>query len=204
MPRTKFPLKVRIYPEDCGMSIKEKQALPLEVKLKITQYKIKEWYRYWGGNVFISNSGGRDSSVLAHIVMDIYPEVSNIFLNTGLEFPEILNHVKTFPNLIKLQPKKKFLQVINEYGYPVISKETSQKIFELRNTKSEKLKRKRLSGPHSIPKKWRFLIRAPFKISDRCCYIMKKTPSKKYEKEFKQKPYIGLMLFDEKIPIKKI
>lgn len=36
-------------------------------------------------------------------------------------------------------------------------------------------------------------MNADFKISDQCCNIMKKKPSKKYEKETGRKPFIGTM-----------
>lgn len=40
-------------------------------------------------------------------------------------------------------------------------------------------------------KKWKFLLDAPFKISGKCCDIMKKLPFKLYEKETGRKPFIG-------------
>lgn len=189
-----------IYPEECDLSLTEKQALPFGTKLAMTRYRIKEWYKHWRGNVFISNSGGRDSSVLAHIVMSIYPDIPNVFMNTGLEFPEIVRHVETFPNLVKLQPKMKFMAVIQKYGYPVISKETSQRITEYRNTKSDILRAYRAPGqPHGIPLKWGFMVDAPFKISDRCCNVMKKSPSKSYENKSNMKPILGVMAYESSL-----
>lgn len=35
------------------------QALPLEVKIMKSKQRIKEWYNYWNGNVYVSISGGK-------------------------------------------------------------------------------------------------------------------------------------------------
>jgi 3'-phosphoadenosine 5'-phosphosulfate sulfotransferase (PAPS reductase)/FAD synthetase len=47
-------------PED----LKIMQAWPLQRKVQVTQTRIIEWYMRWGGQVFISFSGGKDSTVL--------------------------------------------------------------------------------------------------------------------------------------------
>ena len=180
--------------------LKGRQALSLEDKVAMTNQKIKQWYDYWNGNVYVAFSGGKDSTVLLHLVRSLYPEVPAVFCNTGLEYPEIVKFVKTIDNVTWLKPKKTFKRIIEEHGYPVISKENSQKIYEIRTTKSEYLKNKRLygdaNGNGKLPKKWRYLIDAPFKISDRCCHIMKKGPSKKYEKLTGNKPFVGTMARD--------
>mgnify|MGYP001754173266 FL=1 len=43
-----------------------------------------------------------------------------------------------------------------------------------------------------LPKKWRFLIEAPFEISGKCCDLLKKGPLKEYEKQTGRKPFIGV------------
>ena len=43
------------------------RALPLEAKIVKTQLRIREWYEHWAGNVYVSFSGGKDSTVLLHI-----------------------------------------------------------------------------------------------------------------------------------------
>lgn len=72
--------------------------------------------------------GGKDSTVLLNLVRQIYPNIEAVFVDTGLEYPEIRNFVKTFENVTWLRPKKTFKQMINEYGYPFISKEVSDKV----------------------------------------------------------------------------
>ena len=118
-------------------------------------------------------------------------------MDTGLEYPELREFVKTIDNVQKIKPKMNFRKVIETYGYPVISKEQSAFIQEYRTTKSEKLKDIRWNGNKSgrgkISKKWRFLIDADFKISDKCCDIMKKNPVKTFEKQTGLHPIIGVM-----------
>lgn len=103
-----------------------KQALPLEVKVKMTKQRIREWVKEFGTEgVYVSFSGGKDSTVLLHIVREMYPNIPAVFCDTGLEYPEIREFVKAFDNVVWLKPKKNFKQIIQEYGYPFFSKEIS-------------------------------------------------------------------------------
>lgn len=162
---------------DTTWLLKERQSLTLNVKIRMSEDRIKEWYRYYNGNVHISFSGGKDSTVLLHIARSIYPDIPAYFVDTGLEYPEIRQFVKTIDNVIWLKPKIHFKQVIEKYGYPVVSKENAQIIYEIRNTMSDKLRNIRLHGDEKgrgkLPNKWHYLINAPFKISDKCCYHIK-------------------------------
>lgn len=173
------------------------QHLSLDLKIIMAKSRIRQWYNEFSGDVYISFSGGKDSTVLLHLVRELYPEVPAVYVDTGLEYPEIRDFVKTIDNVTWLRPEMNFKEVILKYGYPIISKEQSAFIQEYRTTKSEKLKKIRLEGNKygrgKISKKWRFLIDAPFLIGDKCCDIMKKNPAKKYEKETGLHPYIGTM-----------
>lgn len=177
------------------MYLKQRQSLPLSVKVSLSLRRIREWYEAHNGNVYISFSGGKDSTVLLHLVRSIYPEVPAVFSDTGLEYPEIRDFVKTVDNVVWLKPKKNFTQVIQQYGWPVVSKEQSQFLGEVRNTKSEKLRNTRLNGNSAgrgkVSDKWKYLIDAPFKVSDRCCHYLKKQPFYLYEKESGNFGYVG-------------
>ena len=122
-----------------------------------------------------------------------------MFSDTGLEYPEIREFVKTIDNIIWLKPKINFKDVIKKYGYPIISKEQSQYIYDYRHSKpdSHKFRDTRINGNKwgrgKISKKWLFLLHAPFEISDKCCNIMKKNPFKSFEKENNLKPILGTM-----------
>lgn len=107
----------------------ELQGLPLSAKVELTKARIKAWYEHWNGMIYVSFSGGKDSTVLLNIVRSEYPDVPAVFVDTGLEFPEIREFVKTWDNVTWLKPKKNFRKVIKEYGFPIISKEVSEKAY---------------------------------------------------------------------------
>lgn len=107
--------------------LKMLQSLPLEVKIAKTKQRIREWVeRYGEDGVYVSFSGGKDSTVLLHLVRELYPNVTAVFVDTGLEYPEIRQFVKTFDNVTILRPEMRFDEVIKKYGYPLISKEVSE------------------------------------------------------------------------------
>lgn len=108
------------------------QALPLDIKILKTKQRIKEWYDHWDGQVYISFSGGKDSTVLLDIARSIYPDIPAVFIDTGLEYPEIRSFVKTFDNVTWVKPEMNFKKVLEHYGYPFFSKEISN------NTKGAK------------------------------------------------------------------
>ena len=103
------------------------QKLPLEVKIRMTNQRIRDWVNEFGvDGVYVSFSGGKDSTVLLDLVRKLYPEVPAVFVDTGLEYPEIRDFVKTFENVVWLKPEMNFKQVVMKYGYPFFSKEISQ------------------------------------------------------------------------------
>lgn len=104
-----------------------------------------------------------------------------------------------------------FKKVIETFGYPVVSKEVSKRVYEYHNAEKkgklkESLAYQEFNGIRKSPngnsfynkKKWKFLIDANFLISHKCCDIMKKKPSKKFEKETGLKPIIGTMACESK------
>jgi len=175
----------------------QRQKMPLDIKIRYSEERIRSWYDHFGGCVYVSFSGGKDSVVLLHLVRKLYPNVVGVFVDTGLEYPEIRKFVKDTDNIVWLRPARSFSQVLEKFGYPVISKDVSQKVYEIRNTKSDKLRNKRLYGDDKgygkLSNKWRFLVDAEFKISHDCCRIMKKNPCKKFERESGLRPFIGTM-----------
>lgn len=110
--------------------LQELQALPLDLKVMLTKQRIREAVsRYGEDGLYVSFSGGKDSTVLLDIVRKDYPDIPAVFIDTGLEYPEIRQFVKTFDNVTWIKPKKNFKQVILDYGYPVISKEVSERVY---------------------------------------------------------------------------
>lgn len=186
--------------------LKMRQAMPLDLKEAYTAKRIKNWYDHWHGQVYVSFSGGKDSTVLLHQVRKLYPDVPAVFVNTGQEYAEIIRFVKATDDVIWLKPKMTFWEVVDKYGWPVLSKKISMGISRFRNTKSEIQKNLRLNGginPSSgkkqhrtIPKKYHYLVNAPFKISDTCCHYLKKEPLHRYGRQYKKMPFIGQMASD--------
>ncbi|MFR9259631.1 MAG: phosphoadenosine phosphosulfate reductase family protein, partial [Christensenellales bacterium] len=186
--------------------LQQMRALPLEAKIVKTQLRIREWYEHWDGNVYVSFSGGKDSTVLLHIARGLYPEIPAVFSDTGLEFPEIREFVRAMPNVTWVRPGMSFRKVIEKHGYPVISKEQAQWIERARKGKPKVIKEKlygvRADGTATrfcTSAAWRHLINAPFKISAECCNEMKKKPLKRYAKESGRIPIIGTMAAESKL-----
>ena len=106
------------------------QAMPLNIKIRLTQSRIRAWVNEFGEDgVYVSFSGGKDSTVLLHLVREMYPNIPAVFCDTGLEYPEIREFVKGFDNVEWIKPKKNFRKVIEDYGYPFISKEVSERVY---------------------------------------------------------------------------
>lgn len=181
--------------------LKQLQSLPLEAKIRMTINRIEQWYNHWDGDVYVSFSGGKDSQVLLHIARKLYHDIDAVFVNTGMEYPDLVKHVKTFENVTWLKPKMSFWKVVEKYGWPAISKENSQKISEINSTKSDKLKNKRLfgdkNGSGKLPEKWKPLI--GLNLSHQCCNVLKKKPVKKYEKQTGLKPMIATMADESRL-----
>ena len=239
--------------------LRQLQALPLNIKIRKTEQRIREWYEHWEGNVYVSFSGGKDSTVLLDIVRRLYPDVLAVFSDTGLEYPEIKEFVKTFPNVTIVRPKHSFKEILTKYGYPIISKEVANTVDNasrwikenLTNngggTKTSNYYIKRILGLQEYAtsnmgggadrewrklrglgeyanmtkrtakilglldkqnnirecaegeksqysqERWAFLLDADFKISDRCCYHMKKSPIKKFGKQSGLYPMVATM-----------
>ena len=192
--------------------LQQMQSLPLEAKIIMTKRRIRDWYDYWDGQVYVSFSGGKDSTVLLHIAREVRPDIEAVFVNTGLEYPEIQKFVKTFDNVTILRPKMRFDEVIKTYGYPIISKEVSECIYQGRlglkrndGTYSYRLEMlcgtaKNKNGNKSIfnKEKYKPLLYTDFVCSHYCCNVMKKKPIKEYCKQCGKKPITAQMASESK------
>lgn len=194
-----------INPKHTAYDLIQMQSLPLDIKIRMTKERIQQWYEYWDGQVYVSFSGGKDSTVLKHIVDSIYNDIPAVFVNTGLEYPEIQKFAMSQKNVVTVRPEMRFDEVIKKYGYPIVSKEVAQTVWEAKkNVKTGKYiyRIKKLNGElldkngklstYNIPK-WKFLLDAPFDISHKCCDVMKKRPAKTYERKTGRKAIIGTL-----------
>ena len=176
--------------------LKQMQFLPLKSKILMSQQRIRDWYEYWDGEVYISFSGGINSTVLLYLVRDLYPEVEAAFVDTGLEYPEIRDFVSTFDNVVWLKPKKNFKQICKEKGFPMLSKNISHNVaIAKRNPNGNVMKNlfdENKKGKYAFAR-YKFLFDAPFDVSDVCCNYLKKEPAHRYAKETGKKAFLGIM-----------
>jgi 3'-phosphoadenosine 5'-phosphosulfate sulfotransferase (PAPS reductase)/FAD synthetase len=165
--------------------------------------------------VYLSFSGGKDSQVGCDIIERIhkgefnginpeaayvsrFPMPPRVFCNTGLEFPEIVDHVKTFDNVTIMKPLMGFPRVIKEVGVAVGSKMVAEMVERLKGyianpsasneaTKTLYLTGIRKDGTESkgskLSNRWMRLLEAPFPVSNKCCDIFKKEPFHRYQKQ---------------------
>lgn len=198
-------------------SLLQFQALPLSAKIRMTAARVEGWYQYWSSyrqdskesdpeGVYLSFSGGKDSTVLRHIIqhhcLAVY-DCPSVFVDTGLEYPEIRAFAIAHADVV-LRPEMPFNQVIQQYGYPVIGKAQARGIRDLQNAhgQNEATVNLRLTGynrqgvycsTQKLGDKWHYLQDAPFKISEQCCDVMKKKPMHKYMKETRRVPITATM-----------
>ena len=105
------------------------QAAPLSVKIKMTARRIRDWVDEFGQDgVYVSFSGGKDSTVLVDIVRNVcgYKKIPLVFVDVPTQYPELKEFALTFDNLVILKPKISFAEVCEKYGFPIFSKEISE------------------------------------------------------------------------------
>lgn len=130
--------------------LRQRQALPLNAKVLMSQNRIREWYQHFDGDVCVSFSGGKDSTVLAYLVHDIYPGVPLVFSDTGLEFPEIRQFARKM-GAVFVRPQMRFDEVISTYGYPLISKAIASSIFFARKIIKTTVGKDEINARDSVP-----------------------------------------------------
>ncbi|KHT21034.1 phosphoadenosine phosphosulfate reductase family protein [Pectobacterium brasiliense] len=177
----------------------QRQAMSLDDKITMTKRRIRDFYDHFDGDVYCSFSGGKDSTVLRHIVLSMGLKMPFVFSNTGLEMPEIVDFVRRLAgddeNIVQVKPKVTYDKVWKEYGLPVGSKKVAKMIRVLQegdNGKNSNMHNLYNTGYNSkghfakswkLPEKWRvFVSKEAPRITDLCCDFLKKEPLDTYAK----------------------
>ena len=178
----------------------------LDKKVKHAKKRIKEFYDFENGKVFIAFSGGIDSTVLLHLVRSLFPDTVAVFSNTTNEYLEILDFIKKVPNVITVNPKMTFNETVKKYGFPLVSKKTARAITDLRENRPETYNTRNLyltgfnqkgvfCPTYKLSKKWYPLFeKANFNITNKCCDILKKEPMARFKKESGLKSFVGTQI----------
>lgn len=179
--------------------VRARIALPYDIKVKMTERRLSEFISYFGdSDVVVSISGGLDSTAAMHFIHQRYKRVEAVSV-MGIECKDNIDMVLKIRDewgvkVTTAAPRMSQQQVLKEFGYPVVSKRAAKSLSYLQNPTEENANSRRLAltgitneGRYAktwiLAQKWRFLINAPFKISNKCCYYMKETPVQNWIKE---------------------
>lgn len=180
--------------------LRERQSWTLEQKIDHALGTIEAFINRMGGvdKVYVSFSGGKDSTVLFHLARRLYPDILGVFCNTGNEYPDIIRFVRQTQaegaNIQIIRPKLTPREVWAKYGFPLVSKQQSQRIHAVRYNPNTATSKKYMSdGFFAINKKWKYLVGEPYETSDMCCDKLKKEPFHRFEKESGRAPILGVM-----------
>lgn len=164
---------------------------------------VKDFYEKVDGKVWISFSGGKDSTVLLHLVRSLYPNIKAVFSDTGLEFFEIKQFVRTIDNVDWIRPTKTFRAIIEQFGVPYPSKVVADKVYRIKygtpstyiNMIKEGDPTKKGGGVIKLPTKWtKLYTEHPYlnlDFNSKCCSHLKHSPFAKYVTKNKAYPYVG-------------
>ncbi|MBR2365935.1 MAG: hypothetical protein IKA78_02065 [Oscillospiraceae bacterium] len=198
-------------------AFRKNQNAPYEEKLSRAGNLAWEFYNKMEGKCFVS-VGGLDSITLYLFLRREGIDVPAVSVST-LEDKSI-QRVHEALGIKKLKPIKSKIEVLREYGFPVISKEVANKVALLQNPseKNATVRHAIITGETGaaggyqkqsrmrLAQKWldRFggyenenegvnYNRPDFLVSDKCCYFLKEKPCDDYAKQTGRHPYLGLM-----------
>ena len=188
--------------------LKFRQGWTLEQKIDHSVGVVSTFLAKTDGKAYISYSCGKDSGVMLDLIRRFVDKtVPTVFCNTGNEYPEAVKFVRQTENVTVIRPEIHIHQIIEKYGFPLISKEQSQYIRQAKHTNSEKLRNIRLygsiNGIGKIAERWKHLINAPFDVSEKCCHFLKRKPFDKYKKQTGLYPVIGTMAGESRLRFQK-
>lgn len=202
----------------------EKQRVPYSIKRRMSEQRIRDFYdealsRGLSCHVSV---GGLDSIVLAHLIREMgYTEEQIPFVSASTLEDISIQRVHKEMGVIVVKPLKSKVKILQEEGFPVLSKRIANKINTLANpTEKNKTVRHAIitgecgelghfatNSKMQLPKSYLKLFggldaegralgyKAPegFKVSHMCCYYLKEAPCDNWAKEHNSVPFLGLM-----------
>ena len=185
-----------------GMTKEEFQSryiAPPRIKVKMTEARIRSFYDYFNGDVYLSFSGGKDSQVLGDIIRNMespYKDIEFVFFDTHNEQRSVYEIVDRYGASVISSPLTP-AQVIEKVGYPLFNKEIAHTIDGLQRklkwTESGGSSLRAQERLKMIKERYSLFINSPLRISDGCCNELKKKPSVKFQKESGKKPIIATL-----------
>lgn len=164
-----------------GNLLNTRMHYPLDYKIMLAKRRIKTAIDAHGiNNCYISFSGGKDSTVLSHLILSMGYKIEHVYSNTRLEYPECVNFANKWckkhnVKLTMVFPDVMPIDIWKKYGYPMFSKEVSEILERTRNHKSV--------NPKKLKRVEKFIQYKDLKLSSRCCYFLKKKPMIEWQKK---------------------
>lgn len=171
--------------------------------------------KYGEDNFYISFSGGKDSTIIHHLVDMALPgnRIPRVYANTGIEFKAIYQFVhelqESDDRILIIKPSVNIRQALERDGYPFKSKKHSAVLSAFqRNGYTQTVKKylgmvpddQIVSRSNMCIKKLRYQFEEgiDLKVSDKCCVNMKEKPLRNWQKENNKKiSIIGLRQAEE-------
>lgn len=200
---------------------KQHLALPYDLKVRMAETRIRDWQNVcWEyGKDYAVSVGGLDSIVLLTFCRKVLGDDVQGISVSSLEDKSIQTVHKEM-GVIPIKPLKSKVQILQEYGFPVVSKLAAAKIERLQTPGDDSpIIRAYMTGDmgawggfghndrFKLPDTWVELFGglyadmrpdlncrcAPFKVSDKCCFWLKELPAQQYQQEHNIWPFLGLM-----------
>ena len=200
-----------------------KQNVPYSIKVRMAKDRIRAFIEECdrrGLNYHVS-VGGLDSIVLGHLIRSMgYNEEMVPFVSASTLEDKSIQEVHKEMGCICVLPLKSKVKILQDEGFPVLSKKIANKIDTLAHpTEKNKTVRHAIitgecgaQGHYAkdskmrLPKTYLKLFggldkegaalgygKPDFKVSSKCCYYLKEAPCDNWGKEHNSVPFLGLM-----------
>lgn len=158
----------------------KRQAWSWRQKVDHSLGVIDQFIAKMDGKVFVSFSGGKDSCVLLDLCRIVKPDIKAVFFNTGMEYPDIIRHIRQLKeqgyDIEFINAKQKPAEIWSQYGFPLVSKEQAQKLWYMKNVPETEIAKRGFGDDpmQRVSYCWRFLVNETFDCNSKCCNVLKK------------------------------